>query len=173
MQCHGDQCVRTTLLLHNYVSTISCKEYKKTGLWVVSDDKGCTWLGVSPNGIVDGEIVVEIKCPYMGGNPYPYRKVPITYIPQCQLEIDEQFIQNLLQHLKTFWTDAVEGRPPTLMSGNVQMLKKTAKEITDNSKLLRQISPATADFNPSSSTMDALLEAIILRGCKDNFTNQR
>ena len=28
---------------------------------------------------------------------------------------------------------------------------------------IRQISPATADFNPSSSTMDALLEAIILR----------
>lgn len=101
MQCHGDQCVRTTLLLHNYVSTISCKEYKKIGLWVVSDDKGCTWLGVSPNGIVDGEIVVEIKCPYMGGNPYPYRKVPITYIPQCQLEM---YVTNTTKCHFVCWT---------------------------------------------------------------------
>ena len=44
-----------------YVSKISCKEYKKTGLWVVSYDKGRKWLGISPDGIVDGEIVVEIK----------------------------------------------------------------------------------------------------------------
>ena len=101
MQCHGDQCVRTMLLLHNYVSIISCKEYKKTGLWVVSDDKGCKWLGVSPNGIVDGEIVVEIKCPYMGGNPYPYRKVPITYIPQCQLEM---YVTNTTKCHFVCWT---------------------------------------------------------------------
>lgn len=101
MQCHGDQCVRTTLLLHNYVSIISCKEYKKTGLWVVSDDQGCKWLGVSPNGIVDGEIVVEIKCPYMGGNPYPYRKVPITYIPQCQLEM---YVTNTTKCHFVCWT---------------------------------------------------------------------
>ena len=33
------------------------------------------------------KIVVQTKCPYMGGNPYLHRKVPIINIPHCQLEI--------------------------------------------------------------------------------------
>ena len=51
-----------------YVNGMPCKEYKKkkTGLWSTSDTEGCCWLGVSPDGLVDEDTVVEIKCPYMG-----------------------------------------------------------------------------------------------------------
>ena len=70
-----------------YVNGMPCKEYKKTGLWSTTDTEGCCWLGVSPDGLVDEDTVVEIKCPYMDGNPFPYRKVPVVYIPQCQLEM--------------------------------------------------------------------------------------
>lgn len=73
----------------------------------------------------------------MGGNPLPYRKVPVLYVPQCQLEMhsintekchfvcgtprktviflvkrDEQFIQDLIQ-LKGFWSEAQAGKMPT------------------------------------------------------------
>ena len=33
---------------------------KKTGLWVTTDDKGLSWLAVSPDGIIDDDTVVEI-----------------------------------------------------------------------------------------------------------------
>ena len=63
------------------------KKLKKTGLWVTRDRNGAAWLGVSPDGIVDSDKVVEIKCPYMRGNPFPYKKVPVLYVPQCQLKM--------------------------------------------------------------------------------------
>ena len=110
-----------------YIKHMPCKKFLKTGLWLSQDQKGISWLGVSPDGIVDQETVIEIKCPYMGGNPFPYRKVPYLYIPQCQLEMyvtnttkchfvcwtprrtfvyliqrDDQFIEGLLIQLKHF-----------------------------------------------------------------------
>ena len=60
-----------------YINEMQCTEFKRTGLWVTSDKDGSRWLGVSPDGIVDNDTVVEIKCPYIEGNPFPYRKVPI------------------------------------------------------------------------------------------------
>ena len=81
---------------------------------------------------------MEIKCPFMGGNPFPYRKVPLLYVPQCQLEMyatntktchfvcwtprrtyiylvkrNDKFIQELLAHLKSFWSQALAGEIPT------------------------------------------------------------
>ena len=70
-----------------YINGMPCKKFEKTGLWVTRDRNGAAWLGVSPDGIVDSDTVVEIKCPYMGGNPFPYRKVPALYVPQCQLKM--------------------------------------------------------------------------------------
>ena len=84
MQGYGDQRVKTTPLPY---TSVKCLEFKRTGLWVTSDEKGNRWLGVSPDGLVDADTVVEIICLYMGENPFPNRKVPIFYIPQCQLEM--------------------------------------------------------------------------------------
>ena len=121
-----------------YINGMPCKKFEKTGLWVTRDRNGAAWLGVSPDGIVDSDTVVEIKCPYMGGNPLPYRKVLVLYVPQYQLEMhsintekchfvcgtprktviflvkrDEQFIQDLLIQLKGFWSEAQAGKMPT------------------------------------------------------------
>ena len=96
-----------------YINAMPCKKFEKTGLWVTRDRNGAAWLGVSPDGIVDSDTVVEIKCAYMGGNPFPYRKVPVLYVPQCRFETviflvkrDEQFIQDLLIQLQGFWSEA-------------------------------------------------------------------
>ena len=114
------------------------KNLKKTGLWVTRDRNGAAWPGVCPDGMVDSDTVVEINCPYMGGNPLPYRKVPVLYVPQCQLEMhsintekchfvcgrprktviflvkrDELFIQDLPIQLKGFWSEAQAGKMPT------------------------------------------------------------
>ena len=65
------------------ITHMPCTKFERTGLWIKKDGNGAPWLAVSPDGIVDGNTVVEIKCPYMGGKPFPYRKVPWLYIPQC------------------------------------------------------------------------------------------
>ena len=120
-----------------YINGMLCKKFEKTGLWVTRDRNGAAWPGVCPDGIVDSDTVVEIKCPCMGGNPLPYRKVPVLYVPQSQLEMhsintgkchfvcgrprktviflvkrDELFIQDLIQ-LKGFWSEAQAGKMPT------------------------------------------------------------
>ena len=117
-----------------YVNGMSCKKYKKTGLWSTTDTDGCCCLGVSPDGLVDEDIIVEIKGPYMGGNQFPYGKVPVVYIPQCQLGMfatnrskchfvcwtpkrtlvylikrDDKFIDKLVAQLKIFWQGAMTG----------------------------------------------------------------
>lgn len=55
------------------------------------DDKNQSWLGSSPDGIIEenGEIktVLKIKCPFLGGKPFPYRNVCISHIPQIMLEM--------------------------------------------------------------------------------------
>ena len=146
-----------------YIHKMPCKMFKKTGLWIQSDDNGSSWLGVSPDGIVDEDTVIEIKCPYMAGNPFPYRKVPVSYVPQCQLEMyatntskchfvcwtpkrtfvylierDQQFIKELLDRLRSFWDDAQAGISPKWTSG-IDVLKKAAQEISDKSKLLQTL----------------------------------
>ena len=111
-----------------YINGMPCIKFEKTGLWVTRDRNGAAWPGVCPDGIVDSDTVAEIKCPYMGGNPLAYRKVPVLYVPQCQLEMhsikprktviflvkrNEQFIQDLLIQLKGFWSEAQAGKMPT------------------------------------------------------------
>jgi len=86
----------------------------------------------------------------MGGNPFPYRKVPLLYVPQCQLEMyatntktchfvcwtprrtyiylvkrNDKFIQELFAHLKSFWSQALAGEIPT-WNMNLELLKTKA-----------------------------------------------
>lgn len=107
--------------------------------------------------------VVEIKYPYMGGIPFPYRKVPLLYIPQCQLEMystntqkchfvcwtprrtviflikrDEQFIQELLVQLKCFWKQTQIGEVLN-WNMNLDFLKTKAQNISDQSILLKTL----------------------------------
>ncbi|CAI9090970.1 OLC1v1025872C3 [Oldenlandia corymbosa var. corymbosa] len=52
------------------------------------------WLAASPDGLVDSYLyglpsrgVLEIKCPFFNGNmanAYPWRRIPLYYIPQAQ-----------------------------------------------------------------------------------------
>ena len=146
-----------------YINGMPCRKFEKTGLWVTTDDNGLPWLAVSPDGIIDDDTVVEIKCPFMGGNPFPYRKVPLLYIPQCQLEMyatntttchfvcwtprrtyiylikrNEEFIQELLVHLKSFWNKALSGEKPS-WNINLEFLKTKAQEISDQSILLKSL----------------------------------
>ena len=143
-----------------YINGMPCKKFEKTGLWVTRDRNGAAWLGVSPDGIVDSDTVVEIKCPYMGGNPFPYRKVPVLYVPQCQLEMystdtqkchfvcwtprktviilvktDEQFIKDLLIPLRGFWSEAQAGKIPT-WNTHLDHLKAQAHKISNQSTVL-------------------------------------
>jgi len=57
---------------------------KETGIWFLNDDKSQSWLGPSPDGIIEesGQIktVLEIKCPFKGGQTVPYRNVCINHI---------------------------------------------------------------------------------------------
>lgn len=99
----------------------------------------------------------------MDGNPFPYRKVPVVYIPQCQLEMyatnrskchfvcwtpkrtlvylikrDDKFIDELVTQLKKFWHGAISGNIPK-SNPACDNLKTAAEKISDNAKLLRTI----------------------------------
>ena len=152
-----------------YINGMPCKKFEKTGLWVTRDRNGAAWLGVSPDGIVDSDTVVEIKCPYMGGNPFPYRKVPVLYVPQCQLEMystntqkchfvcwtprktviflvkrDEQFIKDLLIQLKGFWSEAQAGKIPT-WNTHLDHLKAEAQKISNQSTVLTTLTSCRSE----------------------------
>ena len=59
----------------------------------MNDENGIPWLASSPDGLVqidtitDSLGVLEIKCPFMGGKPVPYRNVCANHIPQVMLEM--------------------------------------------------------------------------------------
>ena len=105
---------------------------KQTGIWCLKDDNNINWLGSSPGGIIelDGilKTVIEIKCPFMGGKPVPYKNVCVNHIPQIMLEMfctstqqchyvvwtpigtkvflverDDTYIELLLNYLHKFW----------------------------------------------------------------------
>ena len=48
--------------------------------------KNQNWLGSSPDAIIEqagiAKIVIEIKCPFMGGKPVPYKNVCVNHIPK-------------------------------------------------------------------------------------------
>lgn len=63
-----------------YIIYMFCIKFERIGFWVKKDGNGVFWFGVFFDGIVDGNIVVEIKCFYMGGKFFLYRKVLWLYI---------------------------------------------------------------------------------------------
>ena len=61
---------------------------KETGIWLLKDGDNQEWLGSSPAGLIEHngvlKIVIEIKCPFMGGKPtcIPYKKsLHLSYTP--------------------------------------------------------------------------------------------
>ena len=52
---------------------------KESGIWLLKDGDNQEWLGSSPDGIIEYnrilKTVIEIKCPFMGGKPIPYKNV--------------------------------------------------------------------------------------------------
>ena len=135
----------------------------------MNDENEIPWLASSPDGLVqigtvtDGLGVVEIKCPFMGGKPVPYRNVCVNHIPQVMLEMhctntkwchyvvwtpvgysiylverDDEYIADLLSYLKQFWNSANEreGIMPNWQADALN-LKKRAECI---SKKCRELS---------------------------------
>ena len=159
--------------LATYISKFLGKKYPKskvneTGVHLINDDNGFPWLASSPDGLVEiGEGsnslgVLEIKCPFMGGKPFPYRSVCTYHIPQIMLEMhctntkwchyvvwtpvgyqiylverDDQYIADLLNYLKAFWNSAQEenGTMPPWQADAVN-LKKRAEELAKNCEKL-------------------------------------
>ena len=73
-------------------------EFHTTGIW---QHKSCKWLGISPDGLVNDDIVVEIKCPFMNGNQFPYRAIPAQYVCQAQFEM---FVTERIKMHFIVWT---------------------------------------------------------------------
>ncbi|XP_070547064.1 uncharacterized protein [Ptychodera flava] len=143
-----------------YIHYLNITKFVKTGFWVFEDNEKCKWLGASPDGIVNNKIVIEVKCPFSNGKLFPYKNIPINYIPQIQLEIlvtntdechfvcwtpkktliyrikrDNEFIALLLTNLKKFWDCAQSGNP-VILTEQTKILKLKAKEIINKSELL-------------------------------------
>lgn len=159
--------------LATYISKFLGKKYPKskvneTGVHLINDDNGFPWLASSPDGLVEiGEGsnslgVLEIKCPFMEGKPFPYRSVCAYHIPQIMLEMhctntkwchyvvwtpvgyqiylverDDQYIADLLNYLKAFWNSSQEenGTMPSWQADAFN-LKKRAEEFAKNCEKL-------------------------------------
>ena len=151
---------------------------KETGVWYLKDENNQDWLGSSPDGIIgrDGTLktVIEIKCPYMGGKPIPYKNVCINHIPQIMLEMfctstqqchyvawtpigtkvflierDDAYIELLLNYLHKFWELASCKIEPTWHE-DVFGLKQKSKEIALKSPCLSFISNSLVTPNALS-----------------------
>ena len=55
---------------------------RETGIWFSNDENNRSWLGSSRDGTIEengkGKTVLEIKCPFMGGKPVPYKNVCVS-----------------------------------------------------------------------------------------------
>ena len=118
--------------LKKFFSETKSGVVKETGIWCLKDEKINYWLGSSPDGIIEQDkilkTVTEIKCPFMGGKPVPYKNVCVNHIPQIMLEMfctstqqrhyvvwkpvgtkvflverDDAYIELLLNYLYKFW----------------------------------------------------------------------
>lgn len=104
--------------------------------------------------------MIEIKCPFRGGKPVPYRQVCINHIPQVMLEMlctstnpchyivwtpvgtkvffierderDDDYLDMLLSYLYQFWTLASDGTEPE-WHADVFGLNYKSKEISNKS----------------------------------------
>ena len=95
----GTMCEKSAMA--TYISKFLSRTYPKskvseTGehifIDIMNDENGIPWLASSPDGLVQigtitNGLVVEIKCPFMGGKPVPYRNVCVNHIPQVMLEM--------------------------------------------------------------------------------------
>jgi len=161
----GSMCEKSALA--TYISKFLSQKYPKgkvseTGVHIIKDSNGIPWLASSPDGLVNIETisnaqgVVEFKCPFMGGKPFPYRSVCVNHIPQVMLEMycinttwchyvvwtpvgyhiyivkrDDNYIADLLSYLKTFWDSATNQNstmPP--WQADAFNLKRRAEEIS-------------------------------------------
>lgn len=131
---------------------------KETGIWFLKDENNQNWLGSSPDAIIEEDgilkTVIEIKCPYMGGKPVPYKNVCVNHIPQIMLEMfctstqqchyvvwtpvgtkvflverDDEYLKLLLNYLYKFWDLASSGTEPAWHE-DVFGLKQKSKEIS-------------------------------------------
>mmetsp|Transcript_19429 Transcript_19429/g.63155 ORF Transcript_19429/g.63155 Transcript_19429/m.63155 type:complete len:149 (+) Transcript_19429:330-776(+) len=51
------------------------------------EDEAESWLGASPDGLLDTGGILEVKCPFNKGDPHsarPYQRAPFYYVPQVQ-----------------------------------------------------------------------------------------
>ena len=162
----GSMCEDSAMM--TYISQYLSKTHPKskvseTAVYITNDDQGYSWLASSPDGLVKikttGSLgVIEIKCPFMGGKPIPYRNVCVYHIPQIMLEMyttntrwchyvvwtpvgytvhlvkrDDQYITDLLAYLKQFWDSAHNGNCPIPpWQKDALDLKIRAKEICNN-----------------------------------------
>ena len=57
---------------------------RETGIWLLSDKKNQSWLGSSPDGMIElngkRRRILEMKRPFMRGKPIPYKNVCINHI---------------------------------------------------------------------------------------------
>ena len=176
----GSMCENSGLA--TYISKFLSKKYpeskvSETGVHIIKDDNGIPWLASSPDGLVDigtetnSQGVVEVKCPFMGRKPFPYRNVCVYHIPHIMLEMycmntrwchyvvwtpvgyhiylvkrDDKYIANLLNYLKAFWNSAIEDDgtiPP--WQADAFNLKKRAEEISKNCQKLSSGHPVRDD----------------------------
>ena len=82
--CCGDlQCINEYSSLDTYLKSFIPEDkdgmvIKETGIWLLKDGDNQEWLGSSPAGLIEQngilKTVIEIKCPFMGGKPIPYKK---------------------------------------------------------------------------------------------------
>ena len=134
--------------------------------------------GSSPDGIIEPDgilkTVIEIKCPYMGGKPIPYKNVCINHIPQIMLEMyctstqqchyivwtpistkvflierDDAYIELLLNYLYKVWGLASSKIEPTWHE-DVFGLKQKSKEIALKSPCISFISNSLVTPNALS-----------------------
>lgn len=167
----GTMCEKSTMA--TYISKVLSRTYPKskaseTGVHIMNDENGIPWLASSPDGLVkigtitDSLGVVEIKCPFMGGKPVPYRNVCVNHIPQVVLELyctntkwchyvvwtpvgysiylverDDEYIADLLNYLQRLWNSVneSEGIMPNWQADALN-LKKRAECISKKSRKL-------------------------------------
>lgn len=161
----GCMCEKSAMA--TYISKFLSRNYpnskgSESGVHIINDENGIPWLGSSPDGLVniqtgtDGLGVVEIKRPFMGGKPIPYKTVCVNHIPQLMLEMyctntkwchyvvwtpvgyhiylvkrDDKYIADLLTYLKDFWDSAndQDGTMPHWQADPFN-LKERAKDIS-------------------------------------------
>lgn len=162
--------MRTVLLsltLNFFFKQSKERVVKETGIWFLKDEKNQNWLGSSPDAIIEqaeiAKIVIEIKCPFMGGKPVPYKNVCVNHIPQIMLEMfctltqqchyvvwtpvgtkvflverDDAYIELLLNYLYKFW-DLASNETEPAWHENVFGLRQKSKEISLKSPCLSLI----------------------------------